>query len=375
MIPSAVFVAETHRCVVRAIPEMKLPPRSRSSLRGSVRALGAALALAAMPALLRAAALPPVPYPQRPEVRAFITEMVEQHAFDRRALSRVFAQARFQPQIVAAVERPVVAPPKWYAYAPQFLSASRIDAGVAFWNAHQPALARAEERFGVPAEVIVAIIGVETFYGRNTGRHRVIDALSTLAFDYPRRAPFFRGELKQFLLLARELSISPLVPLGSYAGAMGQPQFMPGSYRNYATDFDADGRIDLWASVDDVIGSVANYLARHDWQRGQPVLLAATLDAAHEEEVVRRLDGGLSERRSLEAWAADGVGVAVLPAPMAPEPVGLLLLEELTPAGEANRYAIACHNFYVITRYNRSRLYATAVWELAVAVKSARAAR
>ena len=153
---------------------------------------------------------------------------------------------------------------------------------------------------------------------------------------------------------------------------MGIPQFMPGSYRSYAVDFDADGRSDLWSSTDDVIGSVASYLARHDWQRGQPVLLPATIAAADSEAVLRRLDGGLSERRSAAAWANDGVRAADPPADLAADPVGLLLLEESDPAGETARYAIACHNFYVLTRYNRSRLYAAAVWELAVALKAAR---
>jgi len=314
-------------------------------------------------------------YPQRPDVRAFIDEMVDQHGFDRAWLGQVLAEAKHQPQVVAAMQRPVLAPPKWYEYAPQFLSAARVDAGVAFWNEHAPTLERAEAEFGVPAEVVVAILGVETFYGRNTGRHRVLDALATLAFDYPRRAAFFRGELRHFLLLTRELALPPSAPRGSFAGAMGVPQFMPGSYRNYAIDFDADGRTDLWASADDVIGSVASYLARHDWQRGQPVLLPAVIEPPDNDAVLRRLDGGLSERRSPAAWASDGVSAGTPPHGLADDPVGLLLLEERADAGERARYAIACHNFYVITRYNRSRLYAAAVWELAVALRSARDAR
>jgi membrane-bound lytic murein transglycosylase B len=317
----------------------------------------------------------PQSFVQRTDVGAFIDEMVAQHGFDRAALRRLLAQAKFQPQIVAAMDRPVVAPPKWYEYAPQFLASARVDAGVAFWEANADALTRAEVRYGVPAEIVVAIIGVETFYGRNVGRHRVLDALTTLAFDYPRRAAFFRGELKQFLLLSRELAVSPLVPNGSFAGAMGLPQFMPGSYRNLAIDFDADGRIDLWKSASDAIGSVAHYLARHDWQPGQPVLLPAKLDPAREEMILRRLDGGLAERRALDAWADDGVAAVDAPADLAAEPVGLLLLEERSGDREINRYEIACHNFYVITRYNRSRLYATAVRELAAAIAAARGGR
>jgi len=245
---------------------------------------------------------------------------------------------------------------------------------VAWWNSNAAVLARAEQTYGVPAEVITAIVGVETFYGRNTGSHRAIDALSTLAFDYPRRAAFFRGELKHFLLLARDLGVSPLAPKGSFAGALGVPQFMPGSYRNFAVDFGGDGRVDLWTDPADIVGSVANYLARHDWHRGQPVLLRASLPADDLGVVLRRLDGGLSERRALEDWTRDGVSANGAPEGFAADPVGVLLLEEKTADGEAASYWIACHNFYVITRYNRSRLYAAAVWELAQAIRLARAA-
>jgi membrane-bound lytic murein transglycosylase B len=312
-------------------------------------------------------------YAGRPDVRAFIDELVQEHGFDRAALTRSFAAARYQPKIVAAMQRPLLAPPKWYEYAPSFLSRARIDGGVAWWNGHAAELERAETTYGVPAAVVVAILGVETTYGTNTGSHRALDALSTLAFDYPRRAAFFRGELKQFLLLARDLGVAPEMLKGSFAGALGLPQFMPGSYRNFAVDFDGDGRIDLWTDSADVVGSVANYLARHDWQRGQPVLLPATLPPDGRDVVLRRLDGGLSERRSIAAWAGDGVTFSP-PADLAPEPVGLLLLEEKSAAGDDASYWIACNNFYVITRYNRSRLYAAAVWELARAILAARSA-
>jgi membrane-bound lytic murein transglycosylase B len=310
-------------------------------------------------------------YANRPEVRAFIDEMSKEHGFDAPALRKMFAGVHYQPQIVAAMQRPLLAPPKWFEYAPPFLSQARIDGGVVFWADHAAALTRAETELGVPPEIIVAIIGVETFYGRNTGRYRVIDALSTLAFDYPRRAAFFRGELRDFLLLARDLGVSPLVPKGSFAGAIGLPQFMPGSYRNFAIDFDDDGRVDLWGSIDDVIGSVANFLVRHDWERGQPVLLHAAIADEKRAEVLRRLDGGISERRGADAWVADGVSALDAPADLASDPVGLLMLEE---SEDTASYWIAANNFYVITRYNRSRLYAASVWNLAQAIKSARAA-
>ncbi len=308
-------------------------------------------------------------YAQREDVLAFIAELEAEQGFERRDLERWFASARFQPRIVDLMQRPILEPPKWFEYSPPFLAPARVDAGVAFWNGNTAALERAEAETGVPAEIVVAIVGVETYYGRYTGSHRVIDALATLAFDYPRRAAFFRGELKEFLLLAREQGISPLVPKGSFAGAMGQPQFMPGSYRRYAVDFDGDGRVDLFRSTADVIGSVANYLARHDWQRGQPVLLPATIEAEQREAILRRLDGGISERRAYAAWQQDGVSGNDLPADLASDPIGVLMLEEND--GQAS-YWLACSNFYVITRYNKSRLYAAAVWSLANALRDAR---
>ena len=330
------------------------------------------LTASASPAAAPAAGTPG--YATRADVRAFIGEMADEYGFDRAALRRVFAQARYQRTVIAAMDRPLREPPKWYEYAPQFLAPARVDEGVAYWAAHADDLARAEQRFGVPAEVIVAILGVESFYGRYMGGYRTLDVLTTLSFDYPRRSAFFRGELKQFLLLARELRLPALTAKGSFAGALGVPQFMPGSYRNFAVDFDGSGRADLWNSPADVIGSVANYLARHDWQPGQPVLLAATIEEGARERVLRKLDGGLSERRALAAWSADGVAPVDAPESLAAEPVGVLLLEEKAEGAESDSYWIACNNFYVITRYNRSRLYATAVWELAKAIKAARVA-
>jgi membrane-bound lytic murein transglycosylase B len=314
-------------------------------------------------------------YAARDDVRAFIGEMASEYGFDRSSLARVFRSARFQSSIVAAMDRPLLEPPKWYTYSRPFLSPERVAAGVAYWNANSSALSTAEERYGVPAEIIVAIIGVETFYGKVAGNYRVLDALTTLAFDYPRRAAFFRGELKQFLLLSRELGIPPQAAKGSFAGAMGVPQFMPGSYRTYAVDADGSGHPDLWRSPADIAGSVANYLARHDWQRNGPVLLPAVIAEDKRDAILRKLDGGLSERRAADAWAADGVSIADPTARPIDEPVGLLLLEESADGAESATYRIAFNNFYVLTRYNRSRLYATAVYELAKAIASARGAQ
>ena len=333
----------------------------------------AAALLTAFALSAHAAAVDAHAYAQRADVRAFINELAAEPGFARRDLRHWFAEARFQPKIVAAMQRPIVEPPKWFEYSPQFLTQQRIDGGVAYYRAHRDELQRAEHEYGVPAEIVVGIIGVETFYGRNLGGYRVFDALTTLAFDYPRRATFFKGELKEFLRLARDERFSPLAPRGSFAGAMGVPQFMPGSYRRYAVDFDGDGHVDLWNSGADVVGSVAHYLARHDWQPGQPVLLPAIIDPDQRETVHARLDGGISERRGLDAWEADGVTVYASPSELPSEPVGLVLLEAAPVDGEeATTYWIACPNFYAITRYNRSRLYAAAVWYLAEAVKAAR---
>ena len=321
---------------------------------------------------LRAALPAPPDFATRPEVRAFIDEMVEAQDYDRKVLLRAFHAARPQRDVIAAMQQPLLEPPKWYEYSPRFLSPRRIDGGVSWWNDNAEVLARAEARFGVPAEIVVAIVGVETDYGRNIGKHRAFDALATLAFDYPRRAAFFRGELRDYLLLTRALGVPPRTLEGSFAGALGVPQFMPGSYRSFAVDFDGDGRIDLWKSPADVAGSVANFLARHDWQPGQPALLPAVIAPEARDNAMRRLDGGISERRALELWAADGVTAAAVPETLAAEPVGLLMLEVAGGAPDAASFRIACHNFYVLTRYNRSRLYAAAVWDLAQAIRAQR---
>jgi membrane-bound lytic murein transglycosylase B len=305
-------------------------------------------------------------------VRAFAAEIAQESGLSRRDVERWLAAAKFQPKIVALMDRPLLEPPKWYTYSPPFLTQERIDAGVRFWRDNEAALARAEATYGVPAQIIVAIIGVETFYGRYVGGYRVIDALATLAFDYPRRAPFFRGELKEYLILARDQEFSPLEAKGSFAGAMGVPQFMPGSYRRFAVDFDGDGHADLWRSGADVIGSVGNYLMRHDWQRGEPVLAPASVTPEARDTALRRLDGGISERRPLAAWQLDGVTLRDPAQETASDPVGLLLLEEAGEGADAASLWIAYPNFYVITRYNKSRLYAAAVWALSERIKNAR---
>ena len=212
----------------------------------------------------------------------FIREMAREEGFDAAELQKLFAQVEKKDSIINAMNRPAEKVLTWGEYRKIFLRQARIESGGDFWRRNQQVLNEAESEYGVPAHIIVAIIGVETLYGGNTGSYRVIDALSTLAFDYPARAPFFRSELKEFLILSREQKQSPLILKGSYAGAMGLGQFMPSSYRAYAADYDKDGFIDIWNNESDAIWSVANYLSRHGWQEGQtiahPAVVASSVD-------------------------------------------------------------------------------------------------
>jgi membrane-bound lytic murein transglycosylase B len=303
-------------------------------------------------------------YAEREDVRQFIAEMVHRHGFVRKELRTLFSQARFQPTIIKAITPPTEPRAKsWQAYRAQFLTQQRIGAGIEFRERHREALSRAVELYGVPEEIIVAIIGVETVYGRNTGNYRVIDALTTLAFDYPPRAEFFRTELENYLLYARDAGIDTLGLKGSYAGAIGIPQFMPGSYRRYAVDLDGDGKQDLSGSFADAIGSVANFLQAHGWERGQPVAFAAQV---HGENYRTLVDVGIKPTYRYGDLA--DFGVSAEGETKADTPCALI---ELPTPGEASQYLVGLTNFYVLTRYNRSSLYAAAVLELAQAVKSA----
>ncbi|HSQ08553.1 MAG TPA: lytic murein transglycosylase, partial [Chromatiaceae bacterium] len=270
---------------------------------------------------------------------------------------------------------------------------ARIAGGVAFWQAQADALRRAAQEYGVPPEIVVAIIGVETSYGGNFGKHRVLDALSTLGFAYPPRADFFRGELEQFLLLSSDEAIDPLRVTGSYAGAVGKPQFIPSSYREFAVDFDGDGRRDLWRSDADVIGSVANYLQRHGWSPGEEVAVPATLAEGADAALA---DAGvvLAEKRPVKPETAVALlttaGVSTT-APLDPDAaVTLLRLDakadgvegggsdrgtDGNPRSPQDEYWVALENFYVLTRYNRSNLYAMAVYQLGREIKALYLAR
>jgi membrane-bound lytic murein transglycosylase B len=286
--------------------------------------------------------------------RGFVDEMVRTHGFDRAELTRILEDAQFQDGIIALISRPAESKP-WYEYRAIMLTPERVEQGVEFWQRNAETLRRAEAAYGVPPEVITAIVGVETRYGRTTGRHRVLDALVTLAFGYPKRAAFFRKELEQYLLMVREEGLDARALNGSYAGAMGRSQFMPSSFRAYAVDFDADGRRDLWGSDADAIGSIANYFVRNGWRPGERVALPATgVDARHQ----RFLEAGLKPSFTLGELAEAGVRVdGALPADT---PCSLFDLdEENGPA-----YWAGLQNFYAITRYNRSELYAMAVYQL-----------
>ncbi len=300
----------------------------------------------------------------RPEVEAFVIEMSERHGFSVSALRTLMLKARTQEAILRAMARPGTARP-WFEYRPRYVNPLRVADGLEFWADNAGYVARASQRYGVPQEIIVATLGVETSYGRDTGKFRVLDALYTLAFDWPPRAEYFRSELEQFLLLAREQGIDPLQPRGSYAGAMGIAQFMPSSYRKYAVDFDGSGRPDLARSAD-AIGSVANYMSSFGWTPGGPVAVAAD---AGGERVTEFVDMGLEPKLSVEALAEAGIR------PQAAVPgttqAALLRLQ----GEEGPLYFLGFNNFYVITRYNRSVNYAMSLFDLAEELAAARGRR
>jgi membrane-bound lytic murein transglycosylase B len=298
------------------------------------------------------------PYSQRDDVREFIASMNSKHQFANDELSALFRQANFRQDIIDAMTRPAEKKP-WHEYRPIFINAKRIDGGVKFREENAEILQRAEDRFGVPAEIVTAIIGVETLYGRNTGRHRVVDALTTLAFDYPPRSAFFRGELEQYLLLAREEKFDPLALTGSYAGALGKPQFIPSSYRSYAVDFDGDNRRDLLDNVADAIGSVANYLSVHNWRRGQPVASRIRPGTKIPAELIAR---GIKPHTSVAEFARIGITTEEALPPDAA--AAIIELEGV----DGPEYWLGLDNFYSITRYNRSSLYAMAVYQLATEI-------
>lgn len=286
--------------------------------------------------------------------------LAAEHGFDRDWLVRVFQGAAKSEEVIRRISRPAEKALAWHEYRKIFLTDERINAGVEFWLAHRDSLEAAQSRYGVASEIVVAIIGVETFYGRILGSHRVIDALATLAFDYPPRAAFFRGELTEFLLLVREEAKDPFVPKGSYAGAMGYGQFIPSSYRNFAVDFDGDARRDIWSNKTDAIGSVANYLSRHGWKGEDRVAVRVDI---REERVLEVADAGLELAHTVRELRKLG---ATVPNEVPDAARAALFTMDLKDGQE---FWLALHDFYVITRYNRSALYALAVTQLSEAVR------
>ena len=297
------------------------------------------------------------------EIQRLVDEMVAEHGFAEDSLSALFGQAKYLGRVVEAMSRPAEKAKPWYEYRKHFISQARINAGVKFWGKYTDALARAEAQYGVAPEIIVGIIGVETSYGSFTGKDRVIDALATLAFHYPEnrsnreaRMAFFRSQLKDLLLLAREQSIDPLSLTGSYAGAMGIPQFMPESYRKYAIDFNQDQRADIWKDPVDAIGSVANYLAVNGgWQRGKQVVVPANLGDADPKKLVSK-----NAKLSKTVGQLRAAGVQVFNVDN--DELGALIT--LQGASETE-YWLAMQNFRAIMKYNPRTKYAMAVYQLA----------
>jgi membrane-bound lytic murein transglycosylase B len=298
----------------------------------------------------------PVPLDvHRPDVIEFIQQMHDRNGFDVATLTTEFADIRIQPSTLEAMSRPAEKALTWYDYRARFITEQRIAEGIAFWAAHRELLDSVAEMRGVPGEVVLGILGVETSFGRITGKYRVIDALATLAFDYPSRSTYFRGELEQLLLLSREESIDPRTVVGSYAGAMGAAQFMPSSYRRYAVDAMADGHRDLWNDWADVFGSIANYLQAHGWASGEPVLAEADIDQPHAHDLDTRK---IELNQTVASLHDKGVRFATTLGPDAPA----MLLAAEEPQGVTFR--VGFRNFYTLTRYNRSPLYSMTVNDL-----------
>jgi membrane-bound lytic murein transglycosylase B len=299
-------------------------------------------------------------YSQHPEAKKFISEMVSKNDFSKAELVALLQKAEKKQSILDAISRPAEQSKTWKEYRPIFMVPQRIENGVKFWQENKAELERAETEYGVPAEIIVAIIGVETSYGRNMGGYNVLDALTTLAFDYPARAPFFRSELENYLLLTREQKHSALDFKGSYAGAMGYGQFMPSSYRKWAVDFSGDGFTDIWKNPSDAIGSVANYFKMHGWKTGEPVTVEAH---AADNMQAPQLNSMVPPTQTVDQWREQGINpISWLP------PTTRVIAFQFEGVNGAE-YWFGLQNFYTITRYNRSPMYAMAVYQLSQSIK------
>lgn len=319
----------------------------------------------AIPAALAALlAAPPAPAldVNRPEVQAYVNELVRQHGLDADYLLAMLDGAETQQSILEAMARPAEKTKPWKDYRAIFITPARVEAGATFWREQDARLRQVSGKTGVPPEMLSGIIGVETFFGQRTGRYRLLDSLATLAFDYPPRSSFFRSELTQLFLLARDDGVEIDKALGSYAGAMGAPQFIPSSYRNFAVDGDGDGKRDLFGSWDDVLASVANYFVVHKWRPGEAVVTRATLVRPVEQQPA---DNKLSADSTVAGMRKRGLRFSTdLPDDA---PAGLVVLD----GEDGPEHWVAFHNFYVITRYNRSTMYALAVYQLGQAIGEA----
>lgn len=377
--PAGAAVSEQHPKATKVLAKAKAKTKAKAAAGAKKTAKAkpaAALATAAAAASVAAAATDAeaVNFREWNAVQQFEEEMVAKHGFDRAELDTLFGQARLLETAVRLVKpAPPGKPKNWQAYSSRFIEPIRINAGVRFWNDNAAVLARAEQVYGVPAEILVGIIGVETVFGRDTGKFRVIDTLTTLAFAYPEapnradRMTFFRGELENTLVLAKHAGVDPFSYLGSFAGAVGLPQFMPGSILKWGVDFDNDGRVDLRGSVSDAIGSVANFLVQHGWKRDDtgPAVYAAQVAPSRAWEGL--LGKGLTPHYRPDELRAAGVTTA---APLPPE--RLYGLVDLQNGADATEYWVASDNFFAITNYNRSYFYAMSVIDLGRAVRLTR---
>jgi len=300
-----------------------------------------------------------------PEVQKFISEMVQQHDFNKKQLDQLFSQVKIKQKIIDAMSRPAEKSKAWYEYRKIFVNNKRIKGGVKFWQDNKDIIAYAEKVYGVAPEIMVAIIGVETYYGRLQGSYRVMDALSTLAFKYPKRSKFFRSELKHFLLMSQEQNFDPLIKSGSYAGAMGMGQFMPSSFQEYAVDFDGDGKKNIWNNNSDAIGSVANYFKRHGWKKDQPVTDKVSINNINDIRMKDRCKRSCKPKLSV----ADYKNRGILGKTSVNKDTRAILL--ILKQKNSKEYWLGYNNFYVISRYNHSTLYSMAVYQLSQEIKKA----
>lgn len=310
------------------------------------------------------------PFAEYPEVGQFMQEMSKKHKIPIETLTPLFQQIQTNARVIELINKPSEKM-AWHQYQKLMLTPERIQAGLAFWQQHQSVLQQAEQTFGVPAEVIVSILGIETFYGKNTGSFSVLEALSTLAFDYPRRANFFKKELEHYVLLTREEKLNPALIKGSYAGAIGAAQFMPSSYRAYAIDFSQSGQKNIIDNLPNAIGSVANYLKSQGWKPNSPVAYLAKISGKRYAQLQEKDKLSPVAQHTLGKLQQHGVLIDNAPHPLPIAQKTPVALIELT-GKEKNEHWITCHNFYVITRYNQSTHYAMAVYQLSQSIKKAK---